>query len=147
MQVILLEDLEGVGSKGTTVNVKPGFARNYLLPRRLAIGIGTGAGRLYQELERQNTIKSERRLAEARAEAAKLDGVEVNIPAQANEEDTLFGSITNGDVADALARAGHVVDKRTIELEDHIKQLGRYDVPVRFMAGVTATVKVWVVRA
>jgi large subunit ribosomal protein L9 len=147
MQVILLEDLEGVGTKGATVNVKPGFARNYLLPRRLAITTGTGAARLYQELERQNTIKGERRVAEARAEAAKLDGVEVNIPAQANEEDTLFGSITNTDVADALARAGHVVDKRMIELEDHIKQLGRYDVPVRFMAGVAATVKVWVVRA
>ena len=147
MHVILLEDLEGVGNKGATVNVKPGFARNYLLPRRLAIATGTGAARLYQELERQNAVKVERRLAEARAEAAKLDGVEINIPAQANEEDTLFGSITNADVAEALARAGHVVDKRTIELEDHIKQLGRYDVPVRFMAGVTATVKVWVVRA
>jgi large subunit ribosomal protein L9 len=147
MQVILLEDLEGVGSKGATVNVKPGYARNYLLPRRLAITTGTGAARLYQELERQNAAKADRRIAEARAEAAKLDGVEVNIPAQANEEDTLFGSITSLDVADALARAGHPVDKRTIELADHIKQLGRYDVPVRFMAGVTATVKVWVVRA
>jgi len=147
MQVILLDDLEGVGSKGTTVNVKPGFARNYLLPRRLAISTGTGAARLYQELERQNAGKVERRIAEARAEAAKIDGVEVNIPAQANEEDTLFGSITNSDVADALAKAGHVVDKRTIELADHIKQLGRYEVPVRFMAGVIATVKVWVVRA
>ncbi|MFI5371685.1 MAG: 50S ribosomal protein L9 [Candidatus Eisenbacteria bacterium] len=147
MQVILLEDLEGVGSKGATVNVKPGYARNYLLPRRLAINTGTGAARLYQELERQNAAKVDRRIAEARAEAAKLDGVEVNIPAQANEEDTLFGSITSLDVADALARAGHPVDRRTIELADHIKQLGRYDVPVRFMAGVTATVKVWVVRA
>jgi large subunit ribosomal protein L9 len=147
MQVILLEDLDGMGTKGATVNVKPGFARNYLLPRRLAISTGTGAARLYQELERQNAIKADRRIAEARAEAAKLDGVEVNIPAQANEEDTLFGSITNLDVADALARAGHVVDKRMIELDDHIKQLGRYDVPVRFMAGVAATVKVWVVRA
>jgi large subunit ribosomal protein L9 len=147
MQVILIEDLEGVGTKGSTVNVKPGFARNYLLPRRIAISTGTGAARLYQELERQGAAKNDRRVAEARAEAAKLDGVEVNIPAQANEEDTLFGSITNGDVADALAKAGHVVDKRTIELDDHIKQLGRYEVPVRFMAGVTATVKVWVVRA
>ena len=147
MQVILLEDLAGVGQKGSTINVKPGFARNYLLPRRLAITTGHGAAKLYQELERQNAIKAERRLAEARAEAAKLDGVEINIPAQANEEDTLFGSITNGDVADALAKAGHVVDKRAIELEDHIKQLGKYDLTVRYMAGVTATVKVWVVRA
>src|SRR4051812_1369840 len=102
MQVILLQDLEGVGNKGATINVKPGYARNYLLPRRLAISTGTGAGKLYEELQRQNTIAEERRIGQARAEAAKLEGVQINIPAQANEEDTLFGSITNADIADAL---------------------------------------------
>ena len=147
MQVILLEDLQGVGSKGATVNVKPGFARNYLLPRRLAIPSGTKAGNLYQELERQQRAQQDKKLAEARAEAARLEGLEINIPAQANEEDTLFGSITNADVAEALGKAGHVVDKRRIELEDHIKQLGRYDVTIRFAAEVTATIKVWVVRS
>jgi large subunit ribosomal protein L9 len=146
MQVILLQDLEGVGAKGATINVKPGFARNYLLPRRLAISTGTGAAKLYEELQRQRARAEEHKLVEARAEAARLNGVEVNIPAQANEEDTLFGSITNMDVADALAKAGHVVDKRQIDLPDHIKQLGKYDVPVKYFGGVTATVKVWVVR-
>ena len=146
MQVILLEDLKGVGAKGATVNVKPGYGRNYLLPKKLAIHAGTKAANLYQELERQKQVQLEKLSVEARAEAARLNGVEVNIPAQANDEDTLFGSVTNGDVADALAKAGHVVDKRKIELEDHIKQLGKYDVPVRLFAGVTATVKVWVVR-
>ena len=73
--------------------------------------------------------------------------IQVNIAAQANEEDTLFGSITNTDVADALRAAGHDVDKRRVEMEDHIKQLGNYDVTVRYYGGVTATVKVWVVRA
>ena len=146
MQVILLQDLEGVGPKGTTVNVKPGFARNYLLPRRLAIETGSGAGRLYQELERQTAIQADRRIAEAKSEASKLEGVQVNIPAQANEEDTLFGSISNGDVADALARAGHVVDRRQIEMPEHVKQLGVYDVAIKFFGGVTATIKVWVVR-
>jgi len=147
MQVILLQEIQGVGAKGATINVKPGFARNYLLPRRLAISTGTGSAKLYEELQRQRTVAEEHKLVAARAEAAKLNGVEVNIPAQANEEDTLFGSITNSDVADALARAGHVVDKRQIELEDHIKTLGKYDVPVKYFGGVTATVKVWVVRA
>ena len=146
MEVILLDDLEGVGTKGATVNVKPGFARNYLLPRRLAIAAGTRAGNLYQELERQNQVQREKLVAAARAAASKLEGVEVNVPAQANEEDTLFGSVTSSDVAEALARAGHTIDKRMIELEDHIKQLGRYDVNVRFGAGVTGTIKVWVVR-
>ena len=146
MEVILLQELSGVGAKGATVNVKPGYARNFLLPRRLAIAAGTRAGNVYQELERQAQIQEEKLVAAARAAAAKLVGVEVNVPAQANEEDTLFGSVTSTDVAEALARAGHVVDKRMIELGDHIKQLGRYDVTIRIAAGVTATVKVWVVR-
>jgi large subunit ribosomal protein L9 len=147
MEVILLEDLSGVGAKGATVNVKPGYARNFLLPRKLAISAGSRSANLDRELERQNQIQQDKLVAQARAEAAKLEGVEVNVPSQANEEDTLFGSVTSADVADALARAGHIVDKRKIELEDHIKQLGRYDVVVRIGAGVTATVKVWVVRA
>jgi large subunit ribosomal protein L9 len=147
MEVILLEEMKGVGSKGATVNVKPGFARNYLLPRRLAIPTGTKAANLYQELERQKGAQSDKLVTAAKAEAAKLDGFQVNIPAQANEEDTLFGSITNTDVADALRAAGHDVDKRRVEMEDHIKQLGNYDVTVRYYGGVTATVKVWVVRA
>jgi large subunit ribosomal protein L9 len=147
MQVILLQDLEGVGAKGATVIVKPGYARNYLLPHRLAIAAGARAANLYRELERQKELQVQKRVAEARAEAARIDGLEINIPAQANEEDTLFGSITNADVAEALARAGHVVDKRKIELDDHIKQLGRYEVTVRWFAEVTASVKIWVVRA
>jgi large subunit ribosomal protein L9 len=147
MNVILLEDLKGVGAKGALVHVKPGFARNFLLPQRLAIPAGNKAGNLFQELQRQRQAHDEKKILMMRAEAAKLDGVEINIPAQANEEDTLFGSITNSDVADALARAGHTVDKHQIELDDHIKQLGKYDVSIRYMAGVSATVKVWVVRA
>ena len=147
MEVILLHDLSGVGAKGATVNVKTGYARNFLLPRKLAISAGTRAANLYQELERQAQVQQEKLIALARAAAARLEGVEVNVPAQANEEDTLFGSVTSTDVADALARAGHMIDKRTIELEDHIKQLGRYDVTVKVGAGVSATVKVWVVRA
>ena len=147
MNVILLEDLKGVGTKGALVHVKPGYARNYLLPRKLAIPAGNRAANLFQELERQRQVQDDKRIAQARAEAAKLEGIEINIPAQANEEDTLFGSVTNADVADALARAGHAVDKHQIELADHLKQLGSYDVTVSFAAGVTATIKVWVVRA
>ena len=147
MEVILVEELKGVGAKGATVNVKPGFARNYLLPRRLAIPIGSKSANLYQELERQKALQADKLLAAARLEASRIDGLSVNIPAQANEEDTLFGSITNSDVADALKAAGHDVDKRRIEMDEHIKQLGNYDVTIRYYGGVTATVKVWVVRA
>jgi large subunit ribosomal protein L9 len=147
MEVILLDDLDGVGQKGATVNVKPGYARNYLLPRRLAIPIGTKAANLYQELARQQEAQADKLVSAAKAEAAKVNGLQVNIAAQANEEDTLFGSITNADVADALKIAGHEVERRRIEVPDHIKQLGNYDVTVRYFGGITATVKVWVVRA
>ena len=147
MDMILLEDMKGLGQKGELVHVKPGYARNYLLPRKLAIPAGAKSANLYQELLRQRQVQEDKKTVVARAEAAKLEGAQVNISSQANEEDTLFGSITNADVADALAKAGHVVDKRQIELDDHIKQLGKYDVTVKFFGGVTATVKVWVVRA
>lgn len=147
MKVILLSDQRHLGKRGQVVEVKPGFARNYLLPRRLAISTGTKAGNLFQELERQKDLQADKFIAAAKAEAAKIDGLQINIPAQANEEDTLFGSITSGDVAEALKAAGHEVDKRRIELDDHIKQLGNYDVAVRYYGGVTATIKVWVVRA
>src|SRR5512145_1697066 len=147
MDVILLEDLEGLGAKGSMVHVKPGYARNYLLPRRLAIAAGEKAANLYQKLERQRQTRADKRIAQAREQAAKLEGIQVNIAAEANEEDTLFGSVTSSDVADALSKAGHPVDKRRIELPEHIKQLGRYDVPVRIFQEVFATVKVWVVRA
>lgn len=147
MEVILLEDMKDVGAKGQVIQVKPGYARNYLLPQKLAIPAGSKAGNLYKELERQKKIHDDRKMIVSREEAAKLDGIEVNIPSQANEEDTLFGSITSSDVADALEAAGHKVDRRKIEMDDHIKQLGKYDVTVRFFGGVSATVKVWVVRA
>ena len=148
MQVILLEDLEGIGARGATVNVKPGHARNYLLPRKLAIPVGSRSCNLYQELARQKEAQKDKKVAEARVEAAKIEGLEINIPSQANEEDTLFGSVTATDVADALAAAGHSIEKRRIEMpEEHIKQLGRYEVQVRFMPEVAATIRVWVVRA
>jgi len=147
MEVILLEDMKGVGQKGATVNVKPGFARNYLLPRKLAISAGTNAANVYTEMQRQREVQGQKQIAAAQAEAARIDGFEINLPSQANEEDTLFGSVTNADIAEALAQSGHRIDKRAIELDEHIKQLGKYDVRVRFFGGVTATIKVWVVRA
>jgi large subunit ribosomal protein L9 len=146
MDVILLEDLKGLGTKGATVHVKPGYARNFLLPKKLAIPAGSKAASLYQELDRQRDIRDQKVLAEARAEAAKLDGVEINIPAAANEEDTLFGSVTTHDIAEALGGSGFKVDEDQIELPEHIKQLGKYDVPVRVHPSVSATVKIWVVR-
>ena len=146
MEIILVEDVTGVGQKGAVVNVKPGYARNYLLPRKLAIPATANAANLYKELQRQRTMQEDKRVTAARQVAARLTGVEINIPAAANEEDTLFGSVTETDIADVLTRSGHRVDKFQVQLPDHIKQLGLYDVTVRIYGDVTANVKVWVVR-
>jgi len=146
MEIILIEDVEGLGDKGAVVQVKAGFARNYLLPRRMAITATGNATNLYRELQRQRTVQEDRRLIEAREVAAKLQGVEVNIPAAANAEDTLFGSVTESEIAAALTQAGHRVEARQVQLPEHIKQLGKYDVELRIRGEVTATVKVWVVR-
>ena len=146
MEIILVEDVTGVGQKGAVVNVKPGYARNYLLPRKLAIPATANAGNLYQELQRQRSMQEDKRITAARQVAALINGAEVNIPAAANEEDTLFGSVTETDVAEALTRAGHRVDKHQVRLVDHIKQLGLYDVTIGIYGDVTASVKVWVVR-
>ena len=134
MDVILLEDLIGrAAARAPRSTSSPGYARNYLLPRRLAIaGRHQGRRTSIQELER---AEPSRREAHGRGRRAprrrKLDGVEVNIPAQANEEDTLFGSITNARRRRcAGARPATVVDKRRSSSTDHIKQLGKYDVPV-----------------
>jgi large subunit ribosomal protein L9 len=146
MEIILVEDVTGVGQKGAVVNVKPGYARNYLLPRKLAISATANAGNLFKELERQRLMQEDKRLVVAREVARKLTGTEVNIPAAANDEDTLFGSVTESDIAEALAKAGHRVEKSQVQLPEHIKQLGMYDLTVRVYGDVTAAVKVWVVR-
>ena len=147
MEVILIEDMKGVGTKGSTVNVKPGLRAQLpaAAPARHHHGDEgrepvPGARAPEVGADRQADRRGEDRGGQARR-------LPVNIPAQANEEDTLFGSITNTDVADALKAAGHAVDKRRVEMDEHIKQLGNYDVTVRYYGGVTATVKVWVVRA
>jgi large subunit ribosomal protein L9 len=146
MEIILVEDVTGVGQKGAVVNVKPGYARNFLLPRKLAIPSTANASNLFKELQRQRTVQEDKRLVVAREAAAKLTGAEVNIPAPANEEDTLFGSVTETDIAQALTKAGYRVDRSQVQLPEHIKQLGMYDLTIKVYADVTAAVKVWVVR-
>lgn len=146
MEIILVEDVTGLGHKGEVVNVKPGFARNYLLPRKMAILGTANASNLFKELQRQRALQEDKRLVLAREVAAKLNGAEVNIPAAANEEDTLFGSVTEVEIAEALVKAGHKVDRHQVQLPEHIKQLGVYDVTLRIHGDVTAAVKVWVVR-
>lgn len=145
MEIILKRDVENLGEAGQVVDVKPGYARNYLIPRGFAMRATEGNRRRLDE-ERRHIRRAEGRERE-RAEglAEKLDGLAMTFTVLAGEGGKLFGSVTSADIADHLASEGLEVDRRTIELEEPIKELGVYQVPIRLHPEVRPEVKVWVV--
>jgi len=147
VQVILREDVASLGHAGDLVKVKPGFARNFLIPQGKAV-VATEASK--RELEHQKRVIAEkvRRDREVlEAERKKFDGVVVEITAQAGEEGKLFGSVTAAQIADTLAERGLELDRRRIDLAEPIKALGEHDVVVRLHRDVTATLKIKVIAA
>lgn len=146
MEVILRADVDKLGHRGDIVKVAPGFARNYLIPRRLAV-MASDANRKIVEQERQAHLRKEAKLAADASDLAKLmAGVSVTIHAKAGEQDQLFGSVTAQDIATALEKQGYTIDRRKIHLEDPIKQLGEYKVPIRLHREVTAEIGVVVAK-
>lgn len=144
MQVILKEDVPNLGNMGDVVTVKPGYGRNYLIPRGYAVLADSGNARELAHLVRQIEAKRERLRASAEQKAGKVDGVSLTITRQSADDDRLFGSVTNRDIEALLAAHGIEVDRRRIILKEPIKQLGIYLVPVKLHADVEANVKVWV---
>ncbi|TAK34594.1 MAG: 50S ribosomal protein L9 [Chloroflexota bacterium] len=143
MKVVFLTDVEGVAQSGQIKEVAGGYARNYLFPRKLAIAATKEALSQY-ESQRQ---ASERKQAKLEAEAVKLAGemskITITIKARAGEENRLYGSITNSDIAEALEKqSGHAVDKRKIELEEPIKRTGSFQVPIHLAKNAVATITV-----
>lgn len=146
MEVILREDVEKLGHRGQVVKVADGYARNYLLPKRLAVP-ATAANKKIIEQERLAHLRREaREKADAEELARMLAGVVVTIPRKAGEQDQLFGSVTAQDISDALAQQNFTIDRRKIQLEDPIKQLGEYQVTVRLHREVSVPIGVNVVR-
>lgn len=147
MKVILKENVEGLGDISDLVSVKPGYARNFLVPRGLAVEANT---RNIKELEHQ-TRQMERKKQKATQAAellkGKLEGVTCVFAHRAGEEGKLFGSVTTMEIGAKLAESGIELDRKRIQLAEPIKALGEYEVPVKLDAGVTATVKVSVVAA
>ena len=146
MEVILLDSVQKLGSRGQTVKVKSGFARNYLFPRKLALPASEGNKRVFQENERHLVRKDIEAAQAARTRAAKLGELNVSIAVQVGEEDKLYGSVTALDIVRKLAEQGHEIDRREVLLDDPIKQLGVYTVDLRLHREVTTPVKVWVVK-
>ncbi len=146
MEVILREDIEKLGSRGEVVKVAPGYARNFLLPRKLAVA-ATEANKKIVEQERQAHLRKEAKLKTEAEDLSKLlNGVSVTIAQKAGEADQLFGSVTAKDIAEALEAKNFTIDRRKIHLEEPIKQLGEFKVPVRLHKDVTAEVSVMVVK-
>jgi large subunit ribosomal protein L9 len=147
MEVLFVKDVPGVGKAGQTKKVADGYARNFLLPRHLAVVATTGAMKQAESL-RQASVKRETETRdEARALATILEKARLTFRMKAGESDRLFGAITAGDIAEALERDHHImIDKRKIDLDTPIKELGERQVPVRLHPEVTAPVTVTVER-
>ena len=143
--VILREDVKALGRAGELVRVKPGYARNYLLPRGLAFEATEGNKKRIAAETRARGVRDQAERTEAERFAATLGAVALTLKGKAGEEGKLFGSITAQDIADALAAQGHQVDKRRIELEHPIKTIGHHTVGVRLHSEVHAEVRVSVV--
>ena len=141
MEVILRETIDNLGRAGQVVKVADGYARNYLLPRKLAYSVTPGNLKVI-EFERQALLKKE---AKQKGDAEKLqqmlDKVEITIRRKVGEQNALYGSVTNSDVADELAKKGYEIEKRKIHMDDHIKAIGEFSIPIRLFKDVTAHVK------
>jgi large subunit ribosomal protein L9 len=144
-EVILREDIKTLGRAGDMVRVKPGYARNYLLPQGLAYEATEGNKKRIAAETRVRATRNQAERTEAERVADTLRGVSLTLSGKAGEEGKLFGSITSQDVADALARQGHTVDRRRIELEHPIKTLGEHAVTVRLHPEIQAELRVSVV--
>ena len=145
MEVILREHVDNVGKRGEIVKVADGYARNYLLPRKLAL-LATAGNK--KQIERERTKFDAKELEEqkvAEAVVARLEGVEIVIARKVGETEALYGSVTSGDIAEALAAKGFEVDRRKLHLPEPIKKLGDFEVPLKLHREVTTKVKVRVV--
>ncbi|HVP44310.1 MAG TPA: 50S ribosomal protein L9 [Terriglobales bacterium] len=142
MEVILKEDVSKLGHRGDIVNVAEGYGRNYLLPRKLAIEATPANRSVIEQMRAAALRRSVREKGEAEELARQFDGLSVQFTRKAGEKDHLFGSVTPADIAEALGKKGFNVDRRKIQLDDPIKMVGEFTVPVRLHRDVATSVKV-----
>ena len=145
MEVILRQHVDHLGRRGELVKVADGYARNYLLPRKLALLATEGNKKVIEREKEKFDAQEAEEQKVAQAVADRLANVEIEIARKVGETDALFGSVTNADIAESLAGKGFEIDRRKVQLHDPIKKLGEYTVPVKLHRDVTVTLKVKVV--
>lgn len=146
MEVILKQDIKGLGFKDDKVNVANGYARNFLLPKNMAVVATESTKKMHAEILKQRAFKEDKQRKEASSQAEKLSGVSIKVGAKAGESGKIFGSVTNIQIADALQKAGYNVDRKNIEINgESIKQLGTYSAKVRLFKEIAANVNFEVV--
>ena len=146
VKVLLKSNVENLGGGGDVVKVRPGFARNFLLPRGLAVPATAGNLARVEELRRQAAAQANEELAKAKELEVRLGAVSVQIERAAGEEDKMWGSVTAKDIEEAFARVGVEIDRKRIQLKDPIKQFGPSEVSIRLHASVNAALKIEVVK-
>jgi large subunit ribosomal protein L9 len=144
MQIILQEDIDKLGHRGDVVTVKPGYARNFLLPRKLAIAATTGNMKALERIRGALAKKTATELEAAQKQAALLNGVSLAFKRKTGENDQMFGSVTPADIAEGLAAQGFKIEKRQVQISDPLKALGEYSVTIKVFRDVTAEVKIHV---
>jgi large subunit ribosomal protein L9 len=147
MKVILKSDLDNLGKAGDLVEVKAGYARNFLIPRQVAVEATTKNVGVLEHQKRLIAGRVRKERQEMEAFAHRINETTITIPVQVGEEGKLFGSVTNKDVALALGREGIEVDKRKVRLDDPIKEVGEFTIPISLQHDITAHLKVFVVKA
>ena len=143
-KVILQEDIDKLGHRGDVVAVKPGYARNFLLPHKLAIEASAGNMKALERIRTSLAKKTATELDAAQKQAALLNGVELRFTRKTGENDQMFGSVTTADISESLAAQNFKVDKRQVQLSEPIKAIGEYPVTIKVFRDVTAQVKVYV---
>jgi len=146
MEVILKQDVEKIGKSGAIVKVKDGFARNFLIPKGLAIPVTSSNLKQLEQDKQRKTLQQEKSIKEAEELKVKLAGLSLTIPALTQDDQNLYGSITNHDIAQALKEEGFDIDKNIIMLDESIKALGIFEVPIHLHSQVLAKIKVWIVK-
>jgi large subunit ribosomal protein L9 len=141
MEVILKEDVPKLGSRGDVVKVAEGFGRNYLLPKKLAIEASAANKKVIEQMKAAAVRRHQREKADAEALAKQFEGVTLTFQRRSGEHDQLFGSVTTSEIAEALAKKGHEIDRRKIELDQPIKTLGEFTVPIRLHREVIVKIK------